>query len=385
MPTVGWIQETAIDRYWERGDLREQYPPTPKIFYCPYCTRHFESNGKFSTHISVDHPIERPLLLIHSRVAHSEQTVRSLLSRDAIEVTHVNRIRVSKDGEGSRECSPDELRMRISGNENGYYSITLSNSDADKERTVEANYIVRIKIVDEAELDRVDEHFIRALAIDDPTMGNVRRFSDACAKYSDADEYASALAVYVTSVLIKDQNENTRVSLPLFNYKEKMQQALETLHDFDRPIPRAICASIKFNLNDFRNPPLASGAVILDAANKFFAAVARGGTARLTSRTKMPDGAIELAACPIDRDSYDLLGMYRRLCGGNASRSLIAELSGPAIRRTLSDYDLSKLRVLTALAAIQADDAVAREPILEELINDPVFGNWAASQLEGKG
>lgn len=384
MPTVGWIQETAIDRYWERGGLKDQYPPTPKIYYCPYCTRQFESTGEFSTHISVDHPIERPLLLIHNRAAHSEQTVRSPISRDAIDVTHVNRIRVIKDGGECRECSADELKLRISGNENGHYSITLSNSDPSNERTVEASYVLRVKIAGQAELDSVDEHFIRALAIDDLRMSDVRRFSDACAKYSGADEYASALAVYVTGVLIKDQNENTGVSLPLFNYKEKMQQALETLHDFDRPVPRAICASIKFNLNDFRTPPLLSGAEMLDAANAFFAAVARGVTARLTSRTDMLDGDIELPACPIDSDSYDLLKMFRQIRGGNADRSLITDLSGSAISRTLSDYDLSKLRVLMAFAAIQADDAVAGERILKDLVNDPVFGDWAESQLEEK-
>lgn len=385
MPTVGWIKETAEDRYWERGGLRDQYPPTSKVHYCPYCTRQFESTGEFSTHISVDHPIERPLLLIHNRAAYSDQTVRSLINREVIDVTHVNRIRVSKDGGVSMECSADELKSRIAGSDNGHYSITLSNSDPSNERTVEASYIVRIKIADQAELDIVDEHFIRALAIDDLRMSNVRRFSDACAKYPGADEYASALAVYVTGVLIKDQNDNTGISLPLSSYKEKMQQALETLHDFDRPIPRAICAAIKFNLNDFRNPPLPSGAEILDAANELFAAVARGGTGQLISTTEILNGDIELAACPIDQDSYDLLGVFREIRAGVAGRSLIAELSGSAISRTLSDYDLSKLRVLTALAAIQTDNAVAGEPILEDLVNDPVFGNWAEAQLEGKG
>ncbi|QBQ53825.1 C2H2-type zinc finger protein [Nitrosococcus wardiae] len=385
MPTVGWIQETAIDRYWERGGLGDQYPPTPKIHYCPYCTRQFESTGELSTHISVDHPIERPLLFIHNRVAYSEQTIRSPISKDDIDLTHVNRIKASKDGGEPREWLPDELKKHLSGHENGHYSITLSNSDPNNERTVEANYIVKIKIADQAELDAVDELFIRTLAIDDVRMSDVRRFSDGCAKYPGADEYASALAVYVTGVLIKDQNENTGVSRPLSVYKEKMQQALETLHDFDRPVPRAICASIKFNLNDFRNPPLPSGAELLDAANEVFATVTRGVTVQLTSRDDMLDSERELSACPIDRDSYDLLEVFKKIRADHADRSLIAELSASAIRRTLSDSDLSKLRVLTALAAIQTEDTAAGRPILEDLVNDPVFGSWAELQLEGEG
>ena len=281
--------------------------------------------------------------------------------------------------------SSDELKKHLSSNENGHYSITMLNSDPNNERTVEANYIVRIKIADQVDLDAVDEHFIRTLAIDDVRMSDVRRFSDACAKYPGADEYASALAVYVMGVLIKDQNENSGVSLPWSNYKEKMQQSIETLHDFDRSVPRAICASIKFNLNDFRNPPLPSGAVLLDVANEFFTGVARGIMMRFPSGDDMKPGERELPACPIDRDSYDLLGTLRKVRGGNVDRSQIAELSASAISRTLSDYDLSKLRVLTALAATQVEDAVMGQTILEDLANDPVFGGWAESQLEGKG
>jgi hypothetical protein len=385
MPTVGWIQETATDRYWECGGLGDQYPPTPKIHYCPYCSRQFASTGEFSTHITVAHPIERPLIFIHNRAAYSEQTIRSPLSKDDINLIHVNRIRVSKDGGEFSEWLPDELAKHLSSSGNGHYLITLSNGDPNNERTVEANYILRIKVADQAELDVVDEHFIRGLAIDDVKMSDVRRFADACAKYAGADEYASALAVYVTGVLIKDQDQNTGVSRPLPVYKEKMQQALETLHDFDRPVPRAICAAIKFNLNDFRNPPLPSGAELLDAANDFFSAVARGVTVQLTSRDDMLDGETELPACPIDRDSYDLLEVFKRIRGGNADRLLIGELSASTISRKLSDYDLSKLRVLTALAATQHEDVVAGGEILEGLANDPVFGSWAESQLEGKG
>ena len=157
------------------------------------------------------------------------------------------------------------------------------------------------------------------------------------------------------------------------------------MHDFDRPIPRAICASVKFNLNDFRNPPLPCGAELIDAANEFFSAVARAVPVRLANMRGSSNGSKELPACPIDRDSFDLLEIFQRIRGGIADRLLIEELSASATSRKLSDYDLSKLRVLTAIAAIHAGDAIDGESILEELINDPIFGDWAESQMEGKG
>ena len=87
MPTVGWIQETVEDRYWERGGLADQYPPIPKIHYCPYCDNHYDTTGDLSTHISVDHPIERPVIFLGNRTALSEQTIRSPISKKEINFT----------------------------------------------------------------------------------------------------------------------------------------------------------------------------------------------------------------------------------------------------------------------------------------------------------
>ncbi len=92
MPTVGWIQETAVDRYWERGGLGDQYPPTPMIHYCAYCTRQFESTKELSTHISVDHPVERPVIFIGNRAALSEQTIRTPLSKNDLVEKYKNRL-----------------------------------------------------------------------------------------------------------------------------------------------------------------------------------------------------------------------------------------------------------------------------------------------------
>jgi hypothetical protein len=386
MPTVGWIQETAEDRYWERIGLGYQYPTRPEILYCPYCTSQFESTGKLSTHVSVDHPIERPLIFFSNRLSVSELIIRSPINKDEIELTHVNLIKVCKDGGESEELSPDELKNELSNNDQGHYSIKLFNGDPIRDRIIEANYIVIIKIANQFELDAVDECFIHTLAKDNVAMSDVRHFADACAKYPSADEYSNALSVFVTGVLIKDQNENTGVTLPFSFYKEKMQQALETLRDFDRAIPKTICASIKFNLNDFGRSPLTSGTELLDVANEFFCEVVSRGTVQFTSEEGMLAGEKNLLpACPIDRDSFYLLKIYRRIHRGSLDQLLIAELYESSISRTLSDYDLSKLQVLTAIATIQAGDAVKGGTILEGLVNDPIFGDWAESEIKSKG
>ena len=385
MPTVGWIMETAEDRYWERGGLSGQYPLIPSIHYCPYCDKHYESTGELSTHISVDHPIEKPLIFLSNRAALSEQTIRTPICAKEVELTHAQTVRVSKNGGGYTECTVTQLKEILSRSENAHYSINLINSDSNGDRSVEANYIFRIKVADQTELETIDKNFIHMLAIDGARMSDIRRFSDACAGFQEADEYASALAVYVTGVLIKDQNENTGITLPLSAYMDKMQIALETLRDYDRPVPRAICASVKFNLNDFRNPPFPCGAHLLDTANEFFSAVSRNMKNQFPVYDDVRERKKELPACPIDEDSFGILSVFQKILSGKSGKELTAEIYASTISKMLSEYDLSKARVLTVFAAKREKDNAVEKQILEHLVNDPVFGVWAEAQLESRG
>lgn len=383
MPTVGWIQETAIDRYWEQGDLGRQVPSKPRVYHCPYCDRHFAATSDLAIHISVDHPIERPLLIIGNRLACSEQTIRSPITPDQIVLTHVKQILVSHDGESQQDWSLQQLKERICHLRTAHYVITLINFGPDHQRQVKATYVVKTKIANPEELSVIDENFVRVLAIDNPKMSDVRRFSDACADYPDSAEYASALADYVMGVLLKDQNKDTGVSLPLSSYKKKMQHALDTLRDYERPIANAISAAIKFNLNDFRSPSTSCRAYLLDSANMFFSSVAHGNQFEIEDAYPICNSgaAIELPACPVDRDSFNLLSQFRKLSGKQINANFLADLAASSMSSMLSDYDLSKLRVISAKTAVLLDDRKMAIPILEELANDPIFGVWAESVL----
>src|SRR5947207_124912 len=78
------------------------------------------------------------------------------------------------------------------------------------------------------------------------------QFDESCRPYPSAREYASALADYVFGVLAKDQCGGT--TIPFAQYPERYQAALSIVSEFRRPLARALCACIEFNLNDFHMP-----------------------------------------------------------------------------------------------------------------------------------
>ncbi|OQW91640.1 MAG: hypothetical protein BWK79_16425 [Beggiatoa sp. IS2] len=381
MPTVSYILETISDRYWERGGLEEQYPPQPKIHKCPYCR--YKSTNQLSTHIGEAHPIERPIIRINNKTATFEQTIRSPITAQNIDLINVQKIVVCKNGGKSQEWTQDELKANLSDRENAHYLITLVNTDSLNKRPVEANYTFNIKIPDQTEIKAVNENFIHTLAIDNVKLSDVGRFSDICSKYQSATEYASALADYVMGVMIKDQNPSSGITLPLKEYPKKMQKAFATLHDFNYLIPIAICASIKFNLNDFRLL-LPCDVELLDDINKFFSTVAVAREEPILYYNEPSEEFKKLPICPIDRDSFDILMWFQKICRGEVARDILTELSGVVTARKLSNEDRAKVSVLTVFVADSLKDNDIREQILKSLSNDPMFGKWAELQLNNR-
>lgn len=382
MPTVGWIQETAIDRYWERGEIGTQFSALER-HCCPYCTREFQSTGELGAHISVEHPVERPLMFLNGREALSEQTIRMPLRSSDIEFANVVSLRVSRNGGQVEIWAPSRLKRHLMSRDPAHYAITLTNKDpGDTRKPVDASYVVRIKVADETQVASVDENFIRILAIDDVRMSDIRRFAEACARFRDADEYASALAVYATGVLIKDQIESTGVTRPFSEYKEKMQQALDVLRAYARPVPAAICAAIRLNLNDFGTPPIPCGVEGLDRTNEFFWRVGRGGPDQHPERFVAKAGTGKRPLCPVDRATYELLHTYGQVATRLATGRPFDDLERGYSSGLLADYDRRKFNALFAAASLCTGKKMDALPLLKDLANDPVFGSWAEQRLK---
>ena len=374
------------NEYWGgTGELDFTSPPSRP---CPHCEKSFQSPDDLRKHIIIDHPTKYPVIFIGDErgIEDEENTINAPISKNKIELRNVDEIEVSKNGKGYTKYTSADLEEELARAKSAHYSIILK-SNSISGHPLEKEYIFNVKIPDEEELEYIDERFANILATHDVTMSDVSRFGDQCKDCMDAADYSSALADYVIGVLIKDRNPDSGISRPFSEYKEKMESALHTLRHFDRfdrPVPLAICASIKFNLNNFREPRLC-GIDLLDAANRYYHHVARNITIQCPKFDKRKNGTQELPAYPIDQDSYSLLSIFQKIRSQASDEELITELSALTADSELSEYDRSKKKVLYVLVYNRAKDKKKEQEALKELIHDQAFGKWAESQLKGGG
>jgi hypothetical protein len=64
MPTLNWIQETAEDRYWERGSSGSEI--VNSVYNCRVCGNAFISISERDRH-EVEHPVQNPAIFINNK------------------------------------------------------------------------------------------------------------------------------------------------------------------------------------------------------------------------------------------------------------------------------------------------------------------------------
>src|SRR4051794_40119123 len=104
MPTVGWIQETAEERFFERGD--DAAPRLPETFPCPICGAEFETVLACSWHVNDRHPLERTLLFIRGLPAPATVVVRSPLRPHELSFENCHVIRARRNGASLGQVDP---------------------------------------------------------------------------------------------------------------------------------------------------------------------------------------------------------------------------------------------------------------------------------------
>jgi len=376
MPTVGWIRETDEDRYWEAraADLNSA---TPARFECPFCSDVFKSELDRATHISSAHPIERPVLFLNGQNAPSKFSLRTVLTPSQISIANCTGISVVKNGAERRYQSQKRFAADLLGERRGLYQVTLENSRiADGARTA-AKYRVHVAIANETSLNTIDEEFLRYIATDDLRTSGVRRFADFCEVFPDAEDYYDALAEYAFGVLAKDQTGGTTLTFKQFT--DKFSYALAVLSDYSRPVAQAICASVRFNLNDFAHLHPPSGVALLDSAIDFFSGLCANCQQRIHFAPSR--AGKKLTLCPIDGVTEEILEAFS-LLRGKFDSSKVDGLASKIDRGTLSEFDRAKLRAIVSALYLRTKHKTLAKRNLRALEHDQMLGAWAATELE---
>ena len=87
MPTVGWILETANDRYWEaRSKTAVGFRSPPPMYACSRCSKKFPSADELRRHFHVSHPLELPVLYLRGEPLLQDSVIRSHVTEGDIQV-----------------------------------------------------------------------------------------------------------------------------------------------------------------------------------------------------------------------------------------------------------------------------------------------------------
>jgi len=125
MPTPGWIQETAVERYLA-GTEQPLFEPDPSV-PCPHCERLFFTADELSEHLGIDHPLSIPILLIGGMTAGKDNVVRQETQKGAFRILNCTSCTLSKNGEAVTRIDPSQLPSLLSTERNSICDIQLAN------------------------------------------------------------------------------------------------------------------------------------------------------------------------------------------------------------------------------------------------------------------
>ncbi len=354
MPTVGWIQETGLDRFCETGSDRDWSAVTVS-YPCRHCHLTFDSIAQRERH-EIEHPIQNPLLYFQDRdIAGNYLRITAPLKPGDFGARNIGELTINGDDNQSVE----ELFKRMQAVQKGYFTVSYGNSALQKTLKIE------VCIADKQELNNVDQAFRLYFSKDDFTSSDIAALVDNLKQNTTVTEYINGLVRYLHGVMAKDRRSDTT---PFEDFDLRFNQALQSLQEYRTGLSMTIRAVIKFNRNDF-TPLTACGLPEVEAAMQFF----RGGhyapSEQTESRVRMPvDFATEFTL-------KELLGSYQQTSLQDMEQQ-IAALSA----NNLSLQDRSKFDYICYRKAVELDDVSGMDKYRRKLRFDDVFNTLIGKQ-----
>jgi hypothetical protein len=378
MPTVGWIQETNIERFWENP-----YPPEriePPRFPCDYCSCVFPSLEDLDRHLGIEHPLSIPVLHVRAQPAASNFSIRTTFHPNDVAILNCTACEISKDGGAMVPMTQKDIASLLAAERSSRCVLTLINERSLDRATATSEFVIRFQIPSADALNAIDKEFIERFArAEHPRIADVDSFRASCPIESAAQDYASALGDYVIGLAIKERHPEGGALMEFDHYKDKFTGALAVLKEFHRPVARAVSSIVDFNLNNFTSSSAPTKLHNVGAAFLFFRAIAQGQEPPAISARS----ARHTSICPVDIVTDRILDAVHRLSSPRKPHALIAaELEDLKRWQPLSEYDRTKIAVLSALTQLRLGKFAVAESHLRALRFDFLFGKWAQTKLD---
>jgi hypothetical protein len=385
MPTVGWILEDAIDRFWESQPFPRPLSATPQRFVCGACGQVLTSAEELRRHYSLCHPLELPSLYVQGEPLHRSTAIRNVLLEKDIEFVQCTLCEVQVDGGAWSQLKPQQFRKRLAQCTSGTWNVRLLHERAEDGARTHCDYHIRLRVADTSTLDAVDAEFVGKLVHEDLRHSDLAKYESSLPHDLAGREYAGALGDYALGVLLKERGEPRTFQVGFEEFASKMRAALDVLCSFDRLVARAVSASIRFNLNDLQYAGDVDGSD-LEPGFRFFRSTtgAKGAAMAVDTRSPRRDWTLKRSVCPIDHNSHQLL----RACAlslqpAASAQQVIAVLDSVTEgSHPVSTQDLAKFHVLAAEAYLRAGRIDDARDHIQAVQFDPVLKYWARRHLD---
>lgn len=257
MPTVGWIQETAIDLFLERG-FSAQEKGTKTKFKCRECPMEFSSLSELNQHERL-HPVANPKLIINGReVAGNNFKLTRTVGVEDIVLSFVDEIELN----GVVLGHPDELLNKLSSAKKGFFDIRLLR------RGIRPKHIkIDLLVASLSQLEQVDQSFLRLLGRDDYDGHTIALFISETEHCDEVTWYRDGLVRYVHGVMAKDQRAERLITE---DFAKCFNRSHQLLIQYPTALSYSLSQLIKFSFNDFSDFQGRSSISGLDNALRLF-------------------------------------------------------------------------------------------------------------------
>lgn len=378
MPTTGWIQESAIDRW---SEYFSSLPHAIREVRCPYCSHKFVDEMALRAHIGLDHPLELPGMSFQGGPAPSLVIVRHEALADEFLVFNCTACIVRAGGD-EYALAPSDLARWLVAHRPVHAEVRLENVRPETGASVYSDIRVEFRVPSESDLALCDRQFRQILVRPKFVMGDIETYVKSVPQQGASREYSGALADYAIGILQKEQSPSSGVVGSFGDHKEKFMSALEVLAGFCRPVSRAVVSAIAFNLNAWdRLTPPAELPAFTRAAQFFLSLDNFEADAEGAWLLDDPPSAI----CPIDASTELIVRAIMevpRVAVGGVVPDAIARLRGDHAVGGMSEFDLVKRCVIQAVCALRRHDKDAAVCALGDVRHDHHFGRWAEARLQ---
>ncbi|WP_313473652.1 hypothetical protein [Stutzerimonas kunmingensis] len=348
MPTLGWIQETGLDRFWERGS-EPGVSALPNSYACRYCGQLFESLAIREQH-ELEHPLYNPTLFFRDReLGTTCLRISTPLQHGDFDALNVNRLTLNNQPIGSVV----ELVDHLQATKHGLFSLAYANDALVKHLKID------VCIADPQHLTEVEQAFKLHFACGSTADTLLTAFYASVQNHKTVGRYVDGLVRYLHGLRAKDHLSDIT---SYEDFDKRFNQSLDSLKDYNTPLAAAVRAVIRFNRNDFAVMQAPSGLPELDRAIAFF-----NGTDIAVCSPSEPD-----AQLPVDQATEFILTTLMPVFAG--STFIEFENSVACLpMKFRSQQDTSKLNYLCWRKAVAVGDQSGLDKYRRKLRHDDVF------------